>query len=153
MLTIAEPICSQADVLNMLLNMLLNQCTQEKFVLLSDCEEEEVSSHWMLYTGMASRYKAAAHSSCLQSVTPSSSVCLAPSFLHASCTCLSPCSEEEVSFGRTLDKGIARLKKAAAAAKSANQKHIDSKDAFEMWDTYGFPVDLTQVSHYGTSPP
>lgn len=56
------------------------------------------------------------------------------------------CSEEEVSFGRTLDKGIARLKKAAAAAKSANQKHIDSRDAFEMWDTYGFPVDLTQVS-------
>ena len=55
------------------------------------------------------------------------------------------CSEEEVSFNRTLDKGIARFKKAAAAAKSQNQKHIDSKDAFEMWDTYGFPVDLTQV--------
>ena len=60
------------------------------------------------------------------------------------------CSEEEVSFGKTLDKGIARLKKAAAAAKSQNQKHIDSKDAFEMWDTYGFPVDLTQVSHRQT---
>ena len=55
------------------------------------------------------------------------------------------CSEEEVSFNRTLDKGIARFKKAAAAAKAQGQKDIDSKDAFEMWDTYGFPVDLTQV--------
>lgn len=54
-------------------------------------------------------------------------------------------SEEEVSFNRTLDKGIARFKKAAAAAKAQGQKDIDSKDAFEMWDTYGFPVDLTQV--------
>ena len=57
-----------------------------------------------------------------------------------------------MSFGRTLDKGIARLKKAAAAAKSQNQKHIDSKDAFEMWDTYGFPVDLTQVRSRTTTP-
>lgn len=58
------------------------------------------------------------------------------------------CSEEEVSFNRTLDKGIARFKKAAAAAKAEGQKDIDSKDAFEMWDTYGFPVDLTQVKSH-----
>ena len=56
------------------------------------------------------------------------------------------CSEEEVSFNRTLDKGIARFKKAAAAAKAEGQRDIESKDAFEMWDTYGFPVDLTQVT-------
>ena len=67
--------------------------------------------------------------------------------LQAMHDCLSgvPHSEEEVSFNRTLDKGIARFKKAAAAAKAQGQKDIDSKDAFEMWDTYGFPVDLTQV--------
>ncbi|KAL3153432.1 hypothetical protein ABBQ38_011767 [Trebouxia sp. C0009 RCD-2024] len=58
---------------------------------------------------------------------------------------ISVISEEEVSFNRTLDKGIARFKKAAAAAKAQGQKDIDSKDAFEMWDTYGFPVDLTQL--------
>ena len=56
------------------------------------------------------------------------------------------CSEEEVSFNRTLDKGIKRFKGAAAEAKEAKQKGIDSKVAFEMWDTYGFPIDLTQVS-------
>ncbi|DBB11178.1 hypothetical protein WJX82_002672 [Trebouxia sp. C0006] len=54
-------------------------------------------------------------------------------------------SEEEVSFNRTLDKGIKRFKGAAADAKKQGQKDIDSKVAFEMWDTYGFPIDLTQL--------
>ncbi|KAL0043139.1 hypothetical protein WJX79_010270 [Trebouxia sp. C0005] len=54
-------------------------------------------------------------------------------------------SEEEVSFNRTLDKGIKRFKGAAADAKQQGQKDIDSKVAFEMWDTYGFPIDLTQL--------
>lgn len=62
---------------------------------------------------------------------------------HADRLC---CSEEEVSFNRTLDKGIKRFKGAAADAKKQGQKDIDSKVAFEMWDTYGFPIDLTQVS-------
>ena len=74
--------------------------------------------------------------------------------MHAECQAVAKhcatCSEEEVSFNRTLDKGIARFKKAAAAAKSQGQKDIDSKDAFEMWDTYGFPVDLTQVNSVQT---
>ena len=51
-----------------------------------------------------------------------------------------------MSFNRTLDKGIKRFKGAAADAKKQGQKDIDSKVAFEMWDTYGFPIDLTQVS-------
>ena len=50
-----------------------------------------------------------------------------------------------MSFNRTLDKGIKRFKGAAADAKKQGQKDIDSKVAFEMWDTYGFPIDLTQV--------
>lgn len=55
------------------------------------------------------------------------------------------CREEEVSFSRTLLKGIDRFKKAAAAAQNG---HLDSKDAFELWDSYGFPIDLTQASHH-----
>ncbi|KAK9823998.1 hypothetical protein WJX72_006880 [[Myrmecia] bisecta] len=51
-------------------------------------------------------------------------------------------SEEEASFSRTLVKGIERFKKAAAAAKDGK---VAGKDAFELWDTYGFPVDLTQL--------
>ena len=57
----------------------------------------------------------------------------------------SSCREEEHSFNRTLDKGIARLKKAAAATTETGGKQISGADAFEMWDTYGFPLDLTVV--------
>eukprot|EP00898_Chlorokybus_atmophyticus_P000350 jgi/Chlat1/1315/Chrsp118S01744 len=51
-------------------------------------------------------------------------------------------AEEEVSFGRTLVKGIERFHKAASVSKSGQ---IDGQDAFVLWDTFGFPVDLTQL--------
>lgn len=50
--------------------------------------------------------------------------------------------EEEASFSRTLQKGIERFKKAAA---NATNKSFSGKDAFELYDTYGFPMDLTEV--------
>jgi alanyl-tRNA synthetase len=50
--------------------------------------------------------------------------------------------EEETSFGRTLVKGIERFKKAAAAAAGGK---IAGSEAFLLWDTFGFPVDLTQL--------
>ena len=50
--------------------------------------------------------------------------------------------DEEVSFGRTLDRGIALFDE--AAARSGN-KSIAGEDAFKLHDTYGFPIDLTQV--------
>lgn len=53
--------------------------------------------------------------------------------------------EEEASFSRTLVKGIERFKKAAAATTAAGGNTIDGAEAFVLWDTYGFPVDLTQV--------
>lgn len=68
-----------------------------------------------------------------------------PELVKARDQIVSIISEEEVSFNRTLDKGIARFKEAAKAAKAKGQKYIDSEDAFAMWDTHGFPVDLTQL--------
>mmetsp|Transcript_22227 Transcript_22227/g.26690 ORF Transcript_22227/g.26690 Transcript_22227/m.26690 type:complete len:1164 (+) Transcript_22227:109-3600(+) len=53
--------------------------------------------------------------------------------------------EEETSFGKTLDKGIARFQKAAKAAQSEGSKVVDGDVAFQLWDTYGFPVDLTEI--------
>jgi len=50
--------------------------------------------------------------------------------------------EEEESFGRTLDKGIKRFED---AAESAVEGTISGEDAFQLYDTYGFPVDLTQM--------
>jgi len=47
--------------------------------------------------------------------------------------------DEEKSFGRTLDRGIALFEQAA----SAGGKTIKAEDAFKLYDTFGFPLDLT----------
>ncbi|MCL7052207.1 hypothetical protein MKW94_009545 [Papaver nudicaule] len=51
-------------------------------------------------------------------------------------------AEEETIFGRTLLKGIEMFKK---AAQDLPQKVLSGKDAFRLWATYGFPLDLTQL--------
>jgi len=50
--------------------------------------------------------------------------------------------EEEDSFLRTLAKGIQRFENYLS---SANDKTIDGKFAFELYDTFGFPIDLTEL--------
>lgn len=50
--------------------------------------------------------------------------------------------EEEDSFLRTLDKGIQRFEN---YIDTANDKTIDGQFAFELYDTFGFPIDLTQL--------
>ena len=50
---------------------------------------------------------------------------------------------EEESFGRTLDRGLEIFSTAAEKAKSS--RLISGADAFELYDTYGFPLDLTQL--------
>ncbi|MEE9404055.1 MAG: alanine--tRNA ligase [Algisphaera sp.] len=51
--------------------------------------------------------------------------------------------EEEVAFGNTLDRGIALFDAAAKGLPAGGQ--ISGKDAFLLHDTYGFPLDLTQL--------
>ncbi|MCQ2260330.1 MAG: alanine--tRNA ligase [Bacteroidales bacterium] len=51
--------------------------------------------------------------------------------------------EEEQSFLKTLANGINRFEE--YIEKHAGQKIIDGAFAFELFDTYGFPVDLTQL--------
>jgi alanyl-tRNA synthetase len=55
--------------------------------------------------------------------------------------------EEEVSFLRTLENGLKIFNEALASAqKSAEEKPIIPGDiAFRLYDTYGFPIDLTQL--------
>ena len=50
--------------------------------------------------------------------------------------------DEESAFLKTLDQGIVLLNK---LIKSSENKIIDGQDAFKLYDTYGFPVDLTSL--------
>ncbi|MBI4530403.1 MAG: alanine--tRNA ligase, partial [Candidatus Latescibacteria bacterium] len=52
---------------------------------------------------------------------------------------------EEEHFGRTLDRGIERFEEAVTDVGRAGKHVIGGRDAFILYDTYGFPIDLTQL--------
>ncbi|HDQ45077.1 MAG TPA: alanine--tRNA ligase [bacterium] len=52
---------------------------------------------------------------------------------------------EEERFNEVLDRGIEIFEKLVADALSRRQKQIAGADAFRLYDTYGFPLDLTQL--------
>ena len=52
---------------------------------------------------------------------------------------------EETSFGLTLDRGLEIFEKMAATAETISAKKISGENAFKLYDTYGFPVDLTRL--------
>ncbi len=53
--------------------------------------------------------------------------------------------EEEDSFLRTLEKGINMLQNAMDALKTEGKTQLDGVQAFRLFDTYGFPLDLTEL--------
>ncbi len=52
---------------------------------------------------------------------------------------------EEESFNVTLDRGIELFEQVVEKAKSEGKNVISGDDAFKLYDTFGFPVDLTKV--------
>ncbi len=53
--------------------------------------------------------------------------------------------QEERSFSKTLGRGIALFEEAADVARTQHHNEIRGEDAFKLHDTYGFPIDLTQI--------
>lgn len=52
---------------------------------------------------------------------------------------------EENSFHTTLDRGIELFEAAVAKVKAADSNIISGEEVFKLYDTFGFPVDLTNV--------
>ncbi|MFH1006744.1 MAG: alanine--tRNA ligase [Candidatus Latescibacterota bacterium] len=52
---------------------------------------------------------------------------------------------EEEGFGKTLDRGIEIFEEFARSVQSKGARLIPGSDAFKLYDTYGFPLDLTQL--------
>lgn len=53
-------------------------------------------------------------------------------------------STEENSFYKTIDKGMELLKSVIEEMKASGKKVMDGKESFRLYDTYGFPIDLTK---------
>lgn len=53
--------------------------------------------------------------------------------------------EEEISFYKTLEIGLKRIDQVCIDTTGAGKKVIDGKVVFELYDTFGFPVDLTSL--------
>ena len=51
---------------------------------------------------------------------------------------------EEERFGETLEKGLVLLEDATAKLKAENQQVLSGEVAFRLYDTFGFPLDLTE---------
>jgi len=52
---------------------------------------------------------------------------------------------EEESFNATLDRGIELFEEITARLKKTKTKEIPGKDVFKLYDTFGFPADLTNI--------
>ncbi|MCH2161694.1 MAG: alanine--tRNA ligase [Phycisphaerales bacterium] len=53
--------------------------------------------------------------------------------------------QEEETFRRTLDRGLALFANTAETVEADGSRTVPAIDAFKLHDTYGFPIDLTQV--------
>ncbi|MBQ6079161.1 MAG: alanine--tRNA ligase [Muribaculaceae bacterium] len=53
--------------------------------------------------------------------------------------------EEEDAFLRTLDTGMKLIEKVITDTKAAGKTVVDGKEAFTLYDTFGFPLDLTEL--------
>ncbi len=66
-----------------------------------------------------------------------------PELEHNLQTCIADLTAEENRFNQTLDKGAQMFAKVAEQLKLHNQNRISGKTAFKLYDTFGFPFEMT----------
>ena len=54
-------------------------------------------------------------------------------------------NNEETQFNKTIDQGLRILSELEEKMQSEGKKVLDGQDAFKLYDTYGFPIDLTEL--------
>ena len=52
-------------------------------------------------------------------------------------------AKEEANFNKTIDQGLSILADMEAEMEKRGEKVLSGEDAFRLYDTYGFPIDLT----------
>jgi alanyl-tRNA synthetase len=68
-----------------------------------------------------------------------------PELVQRSDLIASVSEQEEVRFRQTIERGLNLLEDRFAAMEKAGKKELAGGDAFQLYDTFGFPLDLTQV--------
>jgi alanyl-tRNA synthetase len=53
--------------------------------------------------------------------------------------------QEEIRFRQTIERGLGMLEERFEAMKHTSSSRLNGSDAFQLYDTFGFPLDLTQV--------
>ena len=53
-------------------------------------------------------------------------------------------TQEEGKFNRTIDQGLSILMEMEASMEKEGRKELGGNDAFKLYDTYGFPIELTE---------
>ncbi len=88
------------------------------------------------------------HQPFMYKLTPAVAACLGNAFAEIKARAdyvATVIESEEESFATTLDRGIEIFNTAAKRASKSAGKIISGDDAFQLYDTYGFPVDLTEL--------
>jgi len=67
-----------------------------------------------------------------------------PELVTARARILDELSREETKFNRTLNRGLREFEKVIADVKRRGESAIPPKEAFKLYDTYGFPISLTR---------
>ncbi|MCJ1468967.1 Alanine--tRNA ligase [Pseudocyphellaria aurata] len=68
-----------------------------------------------------------------------------PEIKHKASDVIEILNEEEESFAKTLDRGERQFENYAQQSKSKGSKSLHGADVWRLYDTFGFPVDLTRI--------